>query len=568
MDRLDAELVAALAHPGAYPHDASATAGVDAVQTHLSHVFLTGERVYKLRKAVKLSFVDFSTRAARNADCLREVSLNRRLAPDVYLGVAPLRRAPASGFAVGGPRESLEAARPGEPEPEHCVVMRRLREGRDALSLLERGELGPRELDAVARVLARFHGRHGLGSPAPWTAAAWLERTATPLRACVESLRAHDPPVCDARRLERVADLERERLRALEACFEARRLAGRAVDGHGDAHLQHVWFETAAEEPLLIDCLEFDEELRRIDVASEVAFLAMDLAYRGAPGLAERFLRSYAAETDDFDLYHVVDYFAGYRALVRAKVAGIAARDAGIALAQRAAAERSAAGHLELAERALEPPRRGALVVLCGTVGSGKSTVAAAFADASCGVVISSDRTRKRIAGLGPTDRPDAPLARGIYTRAMSDRVYRGLLERALPVVESGRVAILDAAFPQAERRRAALAWAGERGIPALLVEVACSREVALQRLARREAEGLDASDAGPALHAWSIRTFEPVDEWPPARRVRLSTDDPSWREQVPALAERVRRGAGGSLAPFVHLEGGDGDGEERGGAP
>ena len=566
MEPLDAELVAALAHPGAYPHDASAAAGIEPVQTHLSHVFLTGERVYKLRKAVKLSFVDFSARAARNADCLREVSLNRRLASDVYLGVAPLRRAAGVGFAVGEIRESLEAARPGEGEPEHCVVMRRLREGRDALSLLERGELGPPELDAVARVLARFHARHGLGCPAPWAAAAWLERTAAPLRACLESLRAHAPPVCDAASLERVTRLEHERLRTLEVRFEARRLAGRAVDGHGDVHLQHVWFETAGEEPLLIDCLEFDEELRRIDVASEVAFLAMDLAYRGALALAERFLGRYAAETDDFDLYHVVDYFAGYRALVRAKVAGIAARDAGIAPAQRAAAERSAAAHLELAERALRRPRCGALVVLCGTVGSGKSTVAASLADASCGVVISSDRTRKRMAGLAPTERPAAPLAGGIYTTGMSDRVYRGLLERALPVVESGRVAILDAAFAQAQRRRAALAWAGERGIPAFLVEVACSREVALERLARREAEGRDASDAGPALHAWSVRSFEPLDEWPAQRRVHLSTDDPSWRERVPALVERVLREAREPLAPFVHSE--RDDGENPGGPP
>jgi predicted kinase len=149
----------------------------------------------------------------------------------------------------------------------------------------------------------------------------------------------------------------------------------------------------------------------------------------------------------------------------------------------------------------------------------------------------------------------------------MSDRVYAGLLERAAPVVDSGRVALLDAAFAQAERRGAALAWAGARGIPALLVEVACSREVALERLARREAEGRDASDAGPALHAWSVRSFEPVDAWPAPRRVRLSTDDPSWRDRVPALVELVGREARGFLAPFVHPEGGGGSEAPAGGS-
>jgi aminoglycoside phosphotransferase family enzyme/predicted kinase len=557
MEVLDPELLSALARPDAYPSDASAASGVEPVQTHLSRVFLTRERVYKLRKAVKLSFVDFSTREARNADCLREVALNRRLAPDVYLGVAPLRRAGPGGFVVGEVRESLGAASPVGEVPEHCVVMRRLPGGRDALSLLERGELGPRHLDAVARALARFHGLHGLGRPAPWTGEAWLEKTVKPLRDCVELLRTLAPPVCDPVRLERVARSERGRARALEDRFEARRLAGRAVDGHGDVHLQHVWFETGAEEPLLIDCLEFDEELRRIDVASEVAFLAMDLAYRGARQLGERFLRRYAAETDDFDLYGVVDYLAAYRAFVRAKVAGIAARDAGIEAGQRAAAERSAASHLELAEGFLREPRGGALLVLCGVVGSGKSSAAEALADPGRGVVISSDRTRKRMAGLAATDRPGAALGGGIYRREVSDRVYRGLLDRAAAVVESGRLAVLDAAFAQAHRRRAALAWAADRAVPAFLVEVVCSPEVALERLARREAEGRDPSDAGPALHAQSVEDFEPPEEWPAERLARLRTDDPSWRDGIPSLLERAGPSAASALAPFVHSIGG-----------
>lgn len=554
MEPLDAELVAALAEAGAYPRDASATSGVETLQTHLSHVFLTRERVYKLRKAVKLSFVDFSARAERNADCLREVALNRRLAPDAYLGVAALRREAGRGFVVGEVREALTEPDAGQEAPEHCVVMRRLPAGRDALSLLERGELGVEALEAVARVLARFHESHGLGRPAPWSAAAWLERTAAPALDCLRVLSELGPPVCDGASLSRVSALERQRFRADAARLEARRLVGRAVDGHGDVHLQHVWLERDEAPPCLIDCLEFDAELRRIDVASEVAFLAMDLAYRGRQDLAEHFLRSYAAETDDFDLYGVVDYFAAYRALVRAKVAGIAARDAAIAPAQRDAAVKSAERHLELAEAFLVRRGRGALVVLCGVVGSGKSTVAEALAGATGGAVISSDRTRKRMAGLAATDRTGAALGGGIYQKAISDRVYHGLLERAAPVTVSGRVAILDAAFAQARRRLAALAWARERQIPAFLVEVVCAGEAALERLARREAMARDPSDAGPALYAWSARSFEPPEEWPAERRTRICTDGTAWLNEILALAARLHaEAAGESLAPFMH---------------
>src|SRR5262245_47759936 len=162
LDALDPRLPDALRRPTAYPHDASAAAGVEWVQTHLSHVFLTRERVYKLRKAVDLGFVCFAERAERNADCLREVALNRRLAPDVYLGVAPIEVSP-SGARVGSLGQALSG------DGEHCVVMRRLPAGRDALSLLERGCLPVQGLDRAAEAIAAFHARHGLGSPAPFS---------------------------------------------------------------------------------------------------------------------------------------------------------------------------------------------------------------------------------------------------------------------------------------------------------------------------------------------------------------------------------------------------------------
>jgi hypothetical protein len=183
-------------------------------------------------------------------------------------------------------------------------------------------------------------------------------------------------------------------------------------------------------------------------------------------------------------------------------------------------------------------------VVLCGTVGSGKTSAAQVLAAAAQGVVVSSDRTRKRLAGLAPETRAGAAPDEGIYTGAMTARVYAGLLERAGPVLVSGRVAILDASFAAARWRDAARAFAAEHGAGAWLVEVACSDAIALERLAARARAGRDASDAGPGFLATSRARHEPPGEWPAGRRFALDTGLPDWRERAAAFARDALRPA------------------------
>lgn len=534
VEPLPAGLAAALARPAAHPFDASAAAGVEHVQTHLSHVYLTGARAWKLRKAAALGFVDFATRAERNRDCAREVRLNRRLARDVYLGVAPVEADPAGGFRIGALAPDADEETLARDPHEHVVAMRRLPAGHDALALLERGALHARHLDAVAERLARFHAEHGLGVPAPFTPDAWRARIEGPVR---DNLRLLEPaagrlfPRSTWRQVEQRTSAFAD---AHAGRFEARRREGRAVDGHGDVHLQHVWFEPGRAEPLLVDCIEFRDDLRRIDAAAEVAFLAMDLRYRRRAQLAARFLRRYAAARDDFGLYGVLDYFVSYRAAVRAKVAALAADDGAIEPGQRAAAAASARRHLALAARALAPPRAGGLVLVGGLVGSGKSSVAETMADTAGGVVVASDRVRKALAGLAPTARGGA--ARGLYDGAAKERVYQALLERAEPITASGRIAILDATYALERHRAAALAWARGRGIEPVLVEARCPHETTLARLAARAAAGRDPSDAGPELLAWSERHYQP----PRAGVIVIETHQPDWRTRARSLARRL----------------------------
>ena len=513
-------LVAGLGDPAAYVHDPDAGGDVATIQTHISHVFLTASRVYKLRKAVSLGFLDFGTRAVRNQDCLRELALNRRLAPDVYLGVAPIRL-DGPDVRVGTLVESVSS-----PDLEHCVVMRRLPPGRDAVSLIESGEFGADHIDAIARLVVRFHERHRLGQPAPFSPEAWLAAISTPVADNFTPI----ADVLDDPRLPRLARRTRDFLDTHRDHVETRRVEGRAVDGHGDLHLAHVWFETAGADPLCIDCIEFSDRLRHIDAASEVAFMAMDLRYRGHADLADRFLRCYAADADDFHLYSVVDYFLSYRAAVRAKVAAIAAVEAEVPDAQRRAARASASRHLDLASHALLSRGHGAVVVLTGVVGTGKSTAAQVVADGLEGTaVISSDRVRKRLAGLDPCDRTDAGVDTGIYTKEVTRRVYRALLDRAEPVVESGRVAVLDATFSSPDQRALAAAFAKDHSVPFLIIETRCHERGVRERLEDRERRGRDASDAGSAFYVVSVSRYVPVHEQEGDHLV-VDTEAPSWQ--------------------------------------
>lgn len=522
-------LAQGLARPQAYAGLAGAGDEVEWVQTHLSHVFLTGDRVAKLRKAVALGFVDFTERAERNRDCMRELALNRRLSPDVYLGVAAVREGP-EGVRLGPLGSEVL-----DPDAEHVVVMRRLPQGRDGLSLLERGGLTPAHLDAVAERIARFHRSHGLGVPAPWSAEAWRNRIAAPMRDNLVTLERS----LGREALKGLRDATEAALLSRAPALERRRQQGRAVDGHGDLHLQHLWFEAGPVDLRVIDGLEFSDELRCIDAASEVAFLAMDLHYRGHPELAEGFLARYAEQADDFGLYDVVDLFMAYRAAVRSKVAAISAADGGLAEAQRWGAQQSAARHVALAERLLAPRIRAPLVVLCGSVGSGKSSVARELAGALGGVVVASDRVRKVGRRLAEGDRrPD----RGLYTPAHRSAAYRAMLDRAASPLRAGRPTLLDATFATRRQRDAARTLAAGCGAPVFLIEVRAGRQVALSRLARRERRGGDPSDAGPDLLAHSVRAFRTPSEWPWASRFVVRTDRPGWRFDVLALARGVLR--------------------------
>ena len=433
-------------------------------ETHSGVVFFLGERAYKLKKPVDLGFLDFRTREARLDACRREVELNRRLAPDVYLGVAD----------VSGPD--------GRP-CDHLVVMRRMPDDRRLSSMVAAGADVGGHLAALAGLLARFHA--GAARSAAIDEMAGRDALRRRWETNHEEMAPFREAVLDPAIDDAVITLARRYLAGRAPLFGQRIEEGRACDGHGDLLADDIF--CLDDGPRVLDCLEFDDRLRFGDSLADVAFLAMDLERLGRPDLASEFLARYQDASGDCWPPSLAHHHIAYRAQVRAKVAAVRWSQGDTASAETAA-RLLALGHDHL-RRA-----RVRLVLVGGNPGTGKSTVARGVAAPLDALVVRSDEVRKSLAGLEPLTPSPAPLDEGLYRPAMTDATYTELLARARTALELGRTVVLDATWRDPRWRDAAAGVASAAA--ADLVELRCvaSLDVALERVRRRT--GADASDA------------------------------------------------------------------------
>jgi aminoglycoside phosphotransferase family enzyme/predicted kinase len=464
------------------------------LQTHVSTLLFLGDRVYKLKRPVDLGFVDFRTRSARSTACRAEVRLNRRLAPDVYLGLAEVR----------GPDRRLG---------EHLVVMRRMPDARRLSGLVgSQVDLSDAMAD-LGRRLAAFHAdarrSRRITTWGGWSAVRrlWTNGLSELRRAAKNILDAEsfDPG------FHRTEELALHYLAGRRELFTARQRAGRVVDGHGDLLADDIYL--LRDGPRILDCLEFDARLRAGDVIADVASLAMDLESLGAPEAAITLLDSYLADAGDRPPRSLVDHYIAYRAHVRCKVSCLQAAQGHPGAGPKAEAlARLSLRHLDAG--------RVRLVLIGGLPGTGKTTIAEQLAGASGWDAFHSDAVRKQLAGLPPEAPARSAFRAGIYQPAMTDRTYDRMLTLAAGRLRLGQSVVLDASWSWQEHRRRARAVAEREA--ADIVELRCvvPDHLADERLAVRQASGTSISDADAEVRALIAAA---ADAWPTAAVVDTS---------------------------------------------
>lgn len=486
------DLLLRLTDPHCFP---GPPASVEIRQTHLSVVCLAGENVYKLKKPVCFSFVDFSTPELRRHFCEEEVRLNRRLCPDVYLGVVPLYQDPLGVWSF--------LPSPGAVVVDHAVHMRRLPEDRLLSAMLDRNAVEPGDVIRLARIVAAFH-RASPRDEATLAAGGPESKIAAILGnfEVTENLADTVFPGPLHPALEQQVRRDVNRLRPI---LQRRLEQGHVVDGHGDLHARNIFL---TDPPVIFDCIEFRPQFRCGDVATENAFLVMDLIHRGRPDLAETYLDAYIEQTGDTDQRALMPALVSYRAMVRAKVGALAASSPDLPEAEREAEAREARRYLQLAAAAAvsSPPL---LIVACGLPAAGKSWILQALAERTGWICLSTDRLRKELAGVPP----ETVLGEEFYTPQGNERTYEELFRRAREALERGLCVLLDANFRNKPHRTQARALALQAGARALLVWVRTGESVTRSRLeARDEGPETSVSDAGTRVYEQLRDSFEAPD--------------------------------------------------------
>ncbi len=492
-----AEVVEMLSRPRSYPHR---PARVEHLQTHISHVFLAGSYVYKLKKAVRFPFLDFTTLAARRHFCAEELRLNRGLAAPIYLDVLDVVRASDATLSLGGPGAFVEPV----------LRMRRLPAERMLPVLLAHDAVDAGMMTALALRLVAFHREAptGAGIAAQAAPAALAARCSETL----EILRGFVGTIVRPEEHALVVDFAERFIRTHGALLERRCEEGRIREGHGDLHAEHVCFADARTSAAdadaeavpagiyVFDCIEFSESFRCNDVASEIAFLAMDLEFRGRRDLADAFVDAYVAIADDPEIRVLLPYYAACRAGVRAVVAALTSREDDVVPAEREAARTRAQAYLDLATRFAWRAQPAAVIACCGLSGSGKSALAAELASATDFAWLRTDLIRK--------ERDPGETAAERYSDAARTAVYERLTAEAERVLGAGRGVIVDATFLRRSDRTRLTAMAARQGRRLIFLETDAPEVVVRGRLAARGAD--DLSDARLETYLAQRRAREP----------------------------------------------------------
>ena len=481
----------ALLDPAAYPHPCSS---VDLIETHISSVFLTGLRAYKVKKPVDFGFVNFESLESRRRCCEEELRLNRRLAPELYIGVVPI---------VGTP-EAPRVGGDGEPF-EYAVEMRQF-DQHQLMSSLSPDALKKSYADQLASLCADFHERAAV-APADSDFGS-TESIIDPVRENFFVLTECLRDASQLRLVEEVSEWSEFEFERIRAVLVRRRAQGRVRECHGDMHLGNMFLHDG--QVVVFDGIEFNESLRWIDVASEIAFIAMDLDDRGRNDLAMRFVNRWLELTGDYEALSVLRFYEAYRAAVRAKVLAIRLSQGDVDTDEAAKLTRECWKYLELAYSYTRRDRPS-LMITMGPSGSGKTTTTQDIVESMGTIRIRSDVERKRLFGLSPETRPPDERKAELYSPQSTKRTYQRLEEQARIVVDAGFPVVVDATFLRRNERNRFAALASRLGASFLILTFEAHPDVLRERIRLRNAVHHDASDADDSVLDDQLKDIEPL---------------------------------------------------------
>lgn len=517
-------LAQTLESPRAYPHRPQR---VEHLQTHISHVYLTGPIAYKIKKPLALGFLDFSTLEKRRDACFEELRINRRLAPELYLDVVPICGTPQRP-AVEGSGVAIEYAVKMKQFPAEGMLER----------VLARGELSPQMIDQIAQQAAQFHA--GLPPADPEAGFGHPRSIIGPALQNFDQLAPLLHSADELATLARLRDWTQHQHVVLGALFARRLAEGFVRECHGDLHLGNMVLVDGRVR--IFDAIEFNPQLRWIDLMSEVAFLMMDLLQRGQPALAYRFVNTYLEYGGDYLGVRLLRYYLVYRALVRAKVAAIRA-DQSSEPAQQQASLHKCRSHLRLAE-AIVQHARGGIIITHGVSGSGKSWASEVLLETLGAIRLRSDVERKRMHGLAADARTGASVQAGIYSAEATDTLYEQLLRLARAAVEAGFLVLVDASFLKRAQRDLFRDLARGLDVGFAIADFQAEEQVLRARVIAREVQAHDASEAGLAVLAHQLRTREQLRDDEARAAVSFATDTMTVTElrgRASMLEQRIR---------------------------
>jgi aminoglycoside phosphotransferase family enzyme/predicted kinase len=524
-EQLTLKLVRAICDRPKFNHPVE---NIRVIETHISYVLLTGAFAYKIEKPVSLGFADFSTLERRRAACYEEIRLNRRLAPKLYIGVV----------SISGSVDAPVINEPGIPI-EYAVKMRQFPDDARLDDVVKRGGLNDSMVRALAAQVADFHSSIEVSRPSD--TAQRSEHRFLEITDNFEALNDFRDTPARSTNIEKLREWSMESLVVNGDQLRRRRREGFVRECHGDMHLANM--ALFDDEIVIFDALEFNADLRWVDVMSEVAFVVMDLIHHARPDLASVFLSNYLQATGDYDGLTVLRHFLVYRAMVRAKVSAIRSRQQGVDDATRKAALDDMDEYLRLAMDCRCFAANPMLLITCGPSGTGKSTIAAKLLGSLNAIHVRSDVERRR-RGLPRENR---------YSASARHRIYVRLETCADKILHAGFPIIVDATFIRHEHRERFWRLANDHGVPFGILAISAPRDVLAKRIALREAEQSDVSEATVAV---LDRQFEEAQQLTPNEREFAIEIDSSADLDVEGIERFLRRTGRLPLEHRFHRQG------------